>query len=507
MDQPTRSLQTSHLYTQAHTRSNKRLHRLSWCICFAIICAAVYTHSVQPPAALALDNGLARTPPMGWNSWNKFGCNVSEVLIKQMADAMVSSGMLAAGYKYLNLDDCWQGRRDNSGLIQPDAARFPSGMKALADYIHASGLKFGLYSSIGKFTCATYEASRDYATQDAQQYAAWGVDYLKMDDCYMDYAWGPDFDRIVVNTINYEAEASVRTGQADIQNCPACSGGQKVGHIGNAVGSLNFTNVSVPTDGQYQLTLYYSDGTTAQEQKSIGFRTAYININGVDSADRIVFTPTGNWNTPSPLSVQVMLKAGLNQIKFHQPKSLRDIYIERYGLMRDALAATGRPIIFSLCNQGGESSWEWSAPLGHLWRTTEDIKDNWASVMSILDNNSLLANYAGPGTWNDPDMLEVGNGGMTDTEYQTHLSLWALMAAPLIAGNDLRTMSTATRDILTNAEVIAINQDVYGQQGRRVWVNGNLSVWSKQLSDSNERAVILFNRGAGAADSLAVHAK
>ena len=468
------------------------------CVCVAVLGNILYAGI--SPAAHALDNGLARTPPMGWNSWNKFGCNVSETLIKQMADAMVSSGMLAAGYQYLNLDDCWEGARDGNGFIQPDGTRFPSGMKALGDYIHAKGLKFGLYSSIGKYTCATFEGSRDYTTKDAQQYAAWGVDYLKMDDCYMDDSWSPDFDRIVVNSVNYEAEAGSRTGLADIQNCAGCSGGQKVGTVGNASGALSFNSVTVPNAGQYALTIYYTDGNTAQEQKSLGYRTAYINVNGVDSADRYIFVPTGNWATPGPRTVTVTLNVGNNQIKFYQPKTLREIYIERYSLMRDALAATGRAIIYSLCNQGGASSWEWSAPIGHSWRTTQDIHDNWSSVMSILDLNSQHAANAGPGAWNDPDMLEVGNGGMTDTEYQAHFSLWALMAAPLIAGNDLRSMSGAIQNILTNPEVIAVNQDSLGQQGSKVWSSGNLSVWSKALDNPIERAVVLLNRDSAAAD-------
>ncbi|HEU4869703.1 MAG TPA: alpha-galactosidase [Pyrinomonadaceae bacterium] len=315
----------------------------------------------------AHDNGLAKTPPMGWNSWNKFACNVSEKLIKEMADAMVSSGMRDAGYIYLVIDDCWQIDRDAQGNILPDPQRFPSGMKALADYIHSKGLKFGLYSDAGTLTCQKRPGSRGYEFQDARQYAAWDVDYLKYDWC-----------------------------STSTQNAPAS-----------------------------------------------------------------------------------------------------------YSIMRDALLKAGRPIVFSICEWGTAKPWLWAKDVGNLWRTTGDIQDCWdckrdwggMGVVHILDLQDGLESYAGPGHWNDPDMLEVGNGGMTTTEYRSHFSLWCLLASPLMAGNDLRSMSPEIKEILTNKEVIAIDQDPLGMQGRRVKRNGDREVWSKQLADGG-RAVVLFNRSA-----------
>jgi len=317
--------------------------------------------------ATAHDNGLAKTPPMGWNSWNKFGCNVSEKLIKEMADAMVTSGMRDAGYIYLVIDDCWQVDRDAQGNIVPDPVRFPSGMKALADYIHSKGLKFGLYSDAGTLTCQKRPGSRGYEFQDARQYAAWEVDYLKYDWC---------------STSTQNAQAS-------------------------------------------------------------------------------------------------------------------------YSIMRDALLKAGRPIVFSICEWGTAKPWLWAKDVGNLWRTTGDIQDCWdckrdwggMGVVHILDLQDGLESHAGPGHWNDPDMLEVGNGGMTTTEYRAHFSLWCLLAAPLMAGNDLRDMSSEIKDILTNREVIAINQDPLGMQGRRVYRSGEHEVWSRQLADGG-RAVVIFNRGA-----------
>ncbi len=316
-------------------------------------------------------NSLAQTPPMGWNSWNKFQCNVSEDLIKTVADAMATNGMKDAGYEYVVIDDCWQVKRDADGNIVADAEHFPSGIKALADYIHGKGLKFGIYSDAGALTCAKRPGSQGHEYQDAIQYGKWGVDYLKYDWC------------------------------------------------------------------------------------STGTRNAQ----------------------------------------------------EAYSLMSKALLSTGRPIVFSMCEWGTAKPWLWGAGIGNLWRTTGDISDKWSSnkkwpdgnccelgVLEILDLQVGLESFAGPGHWNDPDMLEVGNGGMTTPEYRAHFSFWALLAAPLLSGNDVRSMSADTKEILLNKEVIAVDQDALGSQGRRISKNGDLEVWARPLKDGG-RAVILFNRG------------
>ena len=329
--------------------------------------------------ALAEPPAVALTPPMGWNSWNKFGCDVSEDLLRQMADAMVQSGMKDAGYQYVVIDDCWQVDRDAQGNIIPDPKRFPSGMKALGDYIHSKGLRFGIYSDAGTKTCAGRPGSRGYEFQDARQYAAWGVDYLKFDWC----------------------------------------------------------------------------STTTQDARS------------------------------------------------------------SYALMREALNASGRPVVFSICEWGTAKPWLWAKGIGNLWRTTGDIKDRWQGLekwpdggccsygmLDILDMQDGLESYAGPGHWNDPDMLEVGNGGMTNNEYRAHFSLWSLLAAPLMAGNDLRAMTPEVKTILTNKEVIAVNQDPLGMQGHRVRKEADADVWSKQLKNGS-RAVILLNRST-TAKSIAV---
>jgi alpha-galactosidase len=343
----------------------KELTPLKAVVGVLLVFAALF-FALSRPEVKALDNGLALTPPMGWNSWNKFACGINEKIVREIADAMASSGMRDAGYRYIVIDDCWQADRDSQGNIIADGKSFPSGIKALADYVHSKGLKFGIYSDAGTRTCAGRPGSWGYEFQDARQYAEWGVDYLKYDWC---------------------------------------------------------------------------------------------NNGGQNSA-------------------------------------------AAYSRMRDALKASGRPIVFSICEWGSTKPWLWAKDIGNLWRTTDDIQDAWEvkkgqgglGVVQIIDLQVGLEAFSGPGHWNDPDMLEVGNGGMSPTEYQAHFSFWCLLAAPLMAGNDLRTMTRETRDILTNTEVIAIDQDPLGKQGSRVRRDADLEVWARTLADGG-RAAILLNRG------------
>ena len=324
-----------------------------------LACLLVATSAtlLAPAACAQTSASLAQTPPMGWNSWNKFGCNVSDKLIREMADAMVSSGMQGAGYQYVNIDDCWQVSRDASGTIVADPTRFPSGMKALADYVHSKGLKLGLYTDAGTGTCEKRPGSLNHEDQDAKTYASWGIDYVKIDWC---------------------------------------------------------------------------------------------NSEGLDP------------------EVQ-------------------------YAKFRDALVHSGRPIVFSICNWGVKTPWRWGPTTGNLWRTTGDINDTYDRMTLIGFGQNGLEKFAGPGHWNDPDMLEVGNGGMKSDEYRTHMALWAILAAPLLAGNDLRSMSPETKELLTNSEVLAVDQDKKGVQGHRVWQEGPLEIWVKPLADGSQ-AVGLFNR-------------
>lgn len=336
---------------------------------------------------------LALTPPMGWNSWNTFADQISEELVKQVVDSMVAIGMKDLGYQYINIDDFWQlAQRDDNGRIQVDKSKFPNGIKAVADYVHAKGLKLGIYSDASPATCGGVAGSYGYEEQDAQDFADWGVDLLKYDYCY------------------------------------------------------------------------------------------------------------------APAS--------------------RDTAIVRYGTMYQALKKTGRSIVFSVCEWGPRQPWEWAAGVGgNYWRTTWDIRNTWIndtydnqhnSIMQILDINSPLDEYAGPGHWNDPDMLVVGidptaktvvaHGeakGCSDTEYRSHMSLWSLMAAPLLSGNDVRGMNDATKTILMNSELIAINQDELGKQAKKVRDDGDIEVFVKPLYNGDV-AVGLLNRKDSEDASIAV---
>lgn len=320
------------------------------------------------PAAISAGATLARTPPMGWNTWYAFGCQVTGALVRAQARALVDDGLKAAGYHYVNLDDCWQGTRDSQGLIQPNN-RFPD-MKALARFIHSKGLKFGIYSSPGPKTCGGYEGSYGHEQQDATTYARWGVDFVKYDWC---------------------------------------------------------------------------------------------------SASRV-----------------------------YQPGQMESAYQK----MGDALRATGRPMVYSLCQYGLENVWTWGASVGgNLWRTTEDVSNRinnqaYSRMIFVGLSEEGLQRFAGPGHWNDPDMLQIGNRGLNEDENRTQMSLWSLLAAPLIISSDLTKLTPAQLAILTNREVIAVDQDKAGIQGHRVSQEGPAQVWVKPLANGAQ-AVGFFNLGEG----------
>lgn len=340
-------------------------------------CLLLFCFQISPAIAQSKNDtaiNLAPTPPMGWMTWNFFGTNINENIIREIADAMVANGMVKAGYDHLMIDDGWQGGRDNKNNIIPDPKKFPSGIKALADYVHSKGIKLGIYSDAAQLTCANYTASLGFEEQDAKTFASWGIDYLKYDYCHAP-----------------------------------------------------------------------SDSNTAKE---------------------------------------------------------------RYKKMADALRNSGRQIVFSICEWGGRQPWHWAAGVGgQLWRTTGDIRDSWKSMMHNFDINANLDKYAGPGHWNDPDMLIVGlrgsNGpagghggsGCNDIEYQSNMSLWCIMASPLIATNDVRNMNEETKRILLNDEAIAIDQDALGKQGERKINDSTWNVLVKPLANG-DYAIAILNRSS-----------
>jgi alpha-galactosidase len=352
---------------------------MSRTITTALVVAAISLFAPNASKAQSASReAVAQTPPMGWNSWNYFAEKVNDKDVRDSADQIVASGMKDAGYIYVNIDDTWEGKRDENGVLHTNE-KFPD-MKALADYVHSKGLKIGIYSSPGPKTCAGYEGSLGHEEQDAKMYADWGIDYLKYDLCS--------------------------------------------------------------------------------------------------------FIPA------------VMQKQAPND----RAEQMR-IMIAAYEKMGKALKATGRPIVYSLCQYGWDAVWEWAPALGgNLWRTTGDIEPHWDRIYAILSQQEGLQQYAGPsgpygGHWNDPDMLEVGNGKLTLAENRSHFSLWAMLSSPLLAGNDLPHMKPEIRDILTNRDVIALDQDKLGRQADRVYTEGQVEVWKKQLS-GGAIALAILNVGS-----------
>jgi len=336
-------------------------------VALLVIVGLVVSRPPSPHRAPA-PAGLGATPPMGWNSWNHFGCDVDADLVESTADAMAANGMQKLGYTAVNIDDCWMApqRDPRTGELVPDPTKFPQGMAAVADYLHARGFTLGIYEDAGTKTCAGFPGSLGHERLDARTFARWGVDTLKYDNCH------------------------------------------------------------------------HGDSTTTAQ------------------------------------------------------------YIARYRAMSDALRATRRPIFLAICEWGVNRPWTWARGIGQSWRTTHDIKDSYASMLAIFQQNVHLSAYAGPGGWNDPDMLEIGNGGMTPTEQRTEFTLWAAMAAPLIAGADIRALGPDDLATYSNAEAIAIDQDARGAQAVPLSQNGRpageggLWVLSKPLADGS-RAVVLFN--------------
>jgi alpha-galactosidase len=326
-----------------------------------LLAALAAALAAAPPARAS---GVAPTPPMGWSNWDRFGCSVNEQVVLQSADAIARTGMRRAGYRYVNVDDCWMAReRDASGALVADPARFPHGMAWLARAVHARGLRFGLYLSAGEATCAGYPGSFDRFDDDVHELAAWGVDYLKVDWCW-------------------------------------------------------------PPPG------FYPDAAYAQ--------------------------------------------------------------------VHAAVAAAGRPMVVSVSTDGWYQPWLWAPAAANLWRIAPDLPNDWAAVMETLDAEAPLWPYAHPGAWNDPDMLQIGNGRLNETEQRSYFSLWCMLAAPLIAGSDVRRMTSPTRRILTNAGAIAVDQDRLGRQGRRIRAEHGHEIWLRRLA-GGRWALLFLNRTRAAA--------
>ncbi len=480
----------------------------------AIAARAINAAKVTKKSEKSYDNGVALTPPMGWSSWNTFRRNISEKLILEIATAMANSGLKEAGYQYINLDDCWQSsERDENGRFVADYATFPRGIRPLVDDINEMGLKVGIYSSNGTHTCEDLPASLGYEAIDADTFAEWGIEYFKYDFCHNNptSTSAPNIEKLIVsnmegrNLLSFDAADAVLSGHARLAKDTRYPNEYITGLSGN-IGSATFNDIEVEDDGDYTLSFIL-------RKRGNYYKYAKIVVNGTDEYE-ITTAPTMAQSAEGKAQVLVKLNKGSNSIKIFNPFASRmDAAANQYTKMglelkraskeyAERMDIEEKPICYSICEWGLNRPWNWGREAGNLWRTTMDIKANWASIVSIYEQNVRLAKHAGPGGWNDPDMLEVGNGNLTPDENRAHFTLWCMMAAPLILGNDIRRFlnedGTAKKDdeilkILTNKELIAIDQDELGIQCRRHKTNIKVDVLVKPLS-GGKTAVCFFNK-------------
>lgn len=458
------------------------------------------------------NNGAGLTPPMGWSSWNIFRHNINENVILDIAKAVKETGLADVGYVYVNLDDCWQSSmRDENGKMQGDFSTFPHGIKWLVEQINELGLKVGIYSSNGTLTCEDLPASLYNEQIDAETFAEWGIEYFKYDYCHhvLIPTDAPYIDSISIigsgmdNELVFKAKDAILKGDAKVVNEE--NGQSYVKGLCSGLGTIEFNNINVPEDGEYIFTLIMRKNTCKGQ-------FCVVTVNGTDKYDFLIAEQKA-FSREGRRQIKINLKAGTNSISITNPvASPMDSAAMQYEKMgKELVKATKKyaeennceekKILYSICEWGQNRPWKWGGKAGNIWRTTPDIQPNWASVMGIYEVNVKLDKYACPGAFNDPDMLEVGNGNLTYEENKSHFTLWSMMAAPLILGNDIRTFikedGTVDKDnkvlqILTNKDVIAVNQDKLGIQCKRI-KSGLKDILVKPL-ENNEVAVCFFNK-------------
>ena len=451
-------------------------------------------------------NGVALTPPMGWSSWNTFRNRINEKLILETAQAMKDNGLIEAGYNYINLDDCWQSSlRDENGELVGDYETFPSGIESLAKKVNSMGLKLGAYTSNGTLTCEDLPASLGREQYDAYTLAKWGIEYFKYDYChhipvskYAPLVYSISISQFDGHPIEYSVHNAVLGGLARFMTDTKLPSGSYVSGLDANLGSITYNNIEVDEDGEYVLTVNIKKHGNYEK-----YLVAKIND---DKQYEILFPPQKRFNVTARFQVIVTLKAGKNTIKLFNPvTSDADSEMYQYLRMGNALkTATARvakernqkekPIVFSICEWGMGKPYNWGAKAGNLWRTTPDIRPWWWWIKLIYEHNVKLYKYASKGHYNDPDMLEVGNGKLTYNQNVSHFSLWCMMNSPLILGNDLRTMSDKVKEIVTNTNLIAINQDSLAKQAKRV-KKGTVDVLAKPLADGST-ALCFFNKSS-----------
>ena len=453
------------------------------------------------------DNGAAQTPPMGWSSWNTFKNNIDEDLIYETAVAMKEKGLADVGYRNINIDDNWHSSlRDANGEISHDLTRFAHGMAALVAKINALGLHAGIYSSNGTLTCEDLPASLGNERKDALTFARWGFEYLKYDYChnepisrYAPLVYGLEVAKLGEREGKfYPCTDGKVSGLAKFMPDKALPCGCKVSGLDACRGALEFNNIYAPESGDYVLTVCVRK--KGQYRKALMLQTC-----GKDYLLEI--PPQKFWNVTARFQTVAHLEQGVNVVKMFNPIGTRaDSAMLQYRRMGAALREAAeqvakergeavKPITFSICEWGFNQPYKWGASAGNLWRTTPDINPNWKWIKLIYEHNVKLWKYARPGHWNDPDMLEVGNGSLTLERNKSHFALWCMMAAPLVLGNDLRTIDDSVLAIVTQRDLIAIDQDPLGKQAKRVKRGLRADVLARPLADGRT-AVCVFNRSS-----------
>lgn len=466
------------------------------------------------------NNGVAQTPPMGWSSWNTFRNHIDQDMIMEVAEAMVNSGLADAGYKYVNLDDCWQSSmRDSDGKLQGDLRTFSRGIPQLIKDINQLGLKVGLYSSNGDLTCEDMPASLGNEDLDAKTLASWGCEFFKYDFCHSHPISGdcPAIEKIELNRIDtndfnslevLKPEDAEFTGMAKIIKLSELPSGQAIGFLNHGAGSATFKVISLPK-GKYVLTVVH--------QKTFRRTDSYAQIT-VNGKIHEMFFPRGKgFSDSGRTQIVVDLKDGENVITVQNPiATVADSSYIQYKRMGDALKnatkewakftnTPEKPIVYSICEWGTAQPWDWGRKAGNMWRTTHDIMPIWKSIVLLYDFTIKKYAAAGPGGWNDPDMLEVGNGKLSEDENRAHFSLWCMMAAPLMLGNDIRKFVDGNNNavegnsalkIVTNKQLIAIDQDTLGKPAKRLKKVTGVDIIARPLANG-DTALCLFNRSAG----------
>ncbi len=451
--------------------------------------------TIKVPEKEFYDGGDAQTPPMGWSSWNTFRNNIDEKLILETADALVSTGLAEVGYNFVNLDDCWHSSmRDENGRLQGDLIRFSSGIDWLADKIRSKGLKIGLYSSNGDYTCEDLPASSGNEKIDSETFARWGIEYFKYDFCHNIKipSVAPLVEALELkqgdNVTLFTADMAKLEGLARINKDKKLKTGRYISFLGHGKGKAVF-DADCESDGECDFTLCV---------KKSGRYEKYLVVQVNDNYYEMFIPFTKSWTADGRYQAKIQVKKGKNVIKIFNPVCTRaDSSYIQYKRMGEALkkAVGDKKITYSICEWGRNKPENWAWNAGNLWRISPDIIPNWRWINKLYNMNLKLSEFAGPGHWNDPDMLEVGNGNLTYEENKTHFSLWCMMSAPLILGNDIRKLpdEKKTLDIISNKKMIAINQDELGMQCVRYKKTPTFDFLVKKLADRNV-AVCIYNK-------------